>query len=78
MTIAKKQLSESHSSVRDKPTPDLWQPRWLVDVGQEIMAAIAMDDGCYVVLTQAPTGQWKPMTHIPVEAAKMLGRLAGG
>jgi hypothetical protein len=77
MAIAEKQFTEYPAPRSDKPTPDLWQPNWFVDVGQEIMAGIVMDDGCYVVLTQTPTGQWKPMTHIPVEAAKMLGRLAG-
>jgi len=77
MTIAQKQFSEYHTPTTDRPIQDLWEPTWLVDVGQEITVGIAMDDGCYVVLTQAQTGQWKPMTHIPVEAAKMLGRLAG-
>lgn len=60
-----------------KPTPDLWQPQWLVDIGAETVMGIALDDGCYVVLNQMPSGNWKPVTHIPVEAAKMIGRLAG-
>lgn len=78
MAIAEKQSAEYPAPFTDQPTPNLWQPSWLVDVGQEIMVGIVMDDGCYIVLAQTPTGQWRPMTHIPVEAAKMLGRLAGG
>lgn len=58
--------------------PDLWQPQWLVEIDETTIMGIALDDGCYVALNQMPTGNWKPSTHIPVEAARMIGRLAGG
>lgn len=74
-TSRKRSVQESSSD--DRPIPDLWQPQWFVDVGSEVTVGIAMDDGCYVVLLQQPTGQWRPTTHIPVEAAKMIGRLSG-
>jgi len=78
MTIAQTQSSQYRDPDIHRPIKDLWHPEWTVDVGQEITVGIAKDDGCYVVLSQLQTGQWNPMTHIPVEAAKMLGRLAGG
>lgn len=78
MAIAEKRFMDPSDQWADNPTSDLWSPQWLVDVGDEVMVGIAMDDGCYVVLAQTRHGQWQPTTHIPVEAAKMLGRLAGG
>jgi hypothetical protein len=77
MAIAKKQDGKDFFPLIDKPTPDLWQPQWLVDLDNEMAMGIAWDDGCYVVLNQMPSGNWRPSTHIPVEAAKMIGRLAG-
>ena len=77
MATERIQAVENHSSNTEKLVKDLWEPNWLVDVGDEIMAGITLDDGCYVVLTQTAAGSWRPMTHVPVEAAKMLGRLAG-
>ena len=76
MAIAQKRFTENHVDV-EKPTSDVWHPQWLVDVGSEVQVGIALDDGCYVVLAQTQIGQWKPTTHVPVEAAKMLSRLAG-
>jgi hypothetical protein len=63
----------------DYPSPfvEEWEPSWLVDMGHNMRVGIALDNECYVVLTQTAAGPWRPMTHIPVEAAKMLGRLAG-
>ncbi len=77
MAMTAQQFNEAISE-SERPTADLWAPEWLVDVGDEVQVGIAMDDGCYVVLAQTNIGQWKPTTHIPVEAAKMIGRLAGG
>lgn len=72
-------LSEAHTiSEEERPTADLWKPQWLVDEADEIQLGIARDDGCYVVLAQQNSGAWRPMTHIPIETAKMIGRLAGG
>lgn len=76
MAIGEKQGNNDSLRIMAKPTPDLWEPQWLVDVDAEIVMGIALDDGCYVVLNQLPCGNWKPSTHIPVEAAKMIGRLA--
>lgn len=72
MTITPNRIQDIDT---EKPTSDLWSPHWLVEVGNEVMVGITMDDGCYVALTQTSGGQWKPMTHIPVEAAKMIGSL---
>lgn len=76
MTIAPRRFVGNHADI-EKPTSDLWSPQWLVDVGDEVQVGIVLDDGCYVVLAQTRIGQWTPTTHIPVEAAKMLSRLAG-
>ena len=65
-------------AIDERPIPDLWHPQWLVDVGNEVMMGIVIDDGCYVALSQLPAGNWRPSKHIPVEVAKMLGRLASG
>lgn len=78
MAFAEKYSEEYPASFPDRATQKLWQPAWLVDIGQAIWVGIAMDHGCYVVLAQTPTGQWWPMTHIPVEVAKILARLADG
>jgi hypothetical protein len=59
------------------PFVEQWEPSWLVDMGNNMKVGIALDNECYVVLTQTAAGPWRPITHIPVEAAKMLGRLVG-
>ena len=76
MAITENHPPEDFSNSTERAYADIWQPQWLVDVGQEIMVGVAVDDGCYVTLTQNVVGQWQPMTHVPVEAAQMIGRLA--
>jgi len=56
---------------------DLWHPNWFVEVGDTMMG-ITKDDGCFVVLVQTGGGRWRPATHIPVQAAKMLCDLSRG
>ncbi len=73
-------MEQTASNVLDSLDPlvrDLWQPQWLVDV-DDVMMGITRDDGCYVVLAQTPAGRWRPATHIPVQAARMLCELARG
>lgn len=57
-----------------KPTNDLWAPQWFVDCQGE-MLGVTMDDSCYVVLCQQH-GVWRPLTHIPPQAAHFLGSLS--
>lgn len=54
-----------------------WQPTWMVDTGHDCPVGIAMDDKCYVCLV--PDGEgWKPTTHIPMQAAQLIGKLVSG
>jgi len=76
MAITQNRFTENYADA-ERPTSELWHPEWLVDDGNEVQIGIVMDDGCYVVLAQTHIGHWRPITHIPVEAAKMIGRLAG-
>lgn len=55
---------------------DTWHPQWTVDVGQGCEVGITIDDGCFVVLCANEVGQWRPATHIPAAAARLLGALA--
>ena len=55
---------------------DLWQPEWVVDVGCGCELGVTIDDGCFVVLYPNGCGQWQLGTHIPLEVAKLLGKLA--
>ena len=72
-------MTRKRTKSTEYPSPfvEQWEPSWLVDVGNDMKVGIALDNECYVVLTQTSAGLWRPITHIPVEAAKMLGRLAG-
>jgi len=52
-----------------------WQPRWRVDVGHGCEVGITIDDGCFVVLYQNESEQWRPGSHIPLAAARLIGTL---
>jgi len=60
------------------PLKNLWHPTWLVDAGHGCAVGITMDDGCYVVLAQCEAGNWRPASHIPKQAAKLIGKLVNG
>ena len=53
-----------------------WQPRWLVDIGNQCQVGIDIDDHCFVVLTKNVVGSWTPSEWIPPEVAIRLGELA--
>ena len=53
-----------------------WQPKWLVDIGNQCQAGIDIDDHCFVVLTRNIVGSWTPSEWIPPKVAIRLGELA--
>lgn len=56
--------------------PSTWQPKELVDVGNDCQCGITIDDGCFVVLGKNWQGSWRPITHFPSSVARRLGELA--
>ena len=51
-------------------------PEWLIDIGHGSVVGVGIDDGCLVVLTKHPSGEWLPTTHIPPEATQRLSEIA--
>jgi len=60
----------------DCPISNPWEPTWIIPSGKESEVGVLIDDGCFVVLTQGHSDQWKPITHIPISVIQKLGSLA--
>jgi hypothetical protein len=59
-------------------SPIAWQPKEIVDLGNDCKVGIVTDDGCYLVLLPSSNGFWKPTSWIPARVAIRLGELATG
>lgn len=56
-------------------TAVIWEPRWIVDIGQGSECGLTIDDGCFVVLYRHQ-GNWRPGNHIPKQVAAKIAELA--
>lgn len=66
---------EADRSELETPALNLWEPKWIIDVGHECMVGLTIDDGCFVALLQNETGQWCPTTHIPKNVAIKISEI---